>query len=400
MIVIEPTAGQLSVNVFGEFTLADFKEFEQAVNEKSQFAQSLNLRIDLRQMTDFTIDMVLEDIEFTREHPHAFHKIAVISDSQWVSWGAWLTQIFVDARVHVFTEEADAHAWLNTLFAFFDTHISCSQLAELMSIPNADYVIFDCRHRLDDADYGQRAYESAHLPDAFFMHLERDLSHLGDPKNGRHPLPEIREFVQKIRACGVSSDTQVIVYDDMNGVIAARLWWMLKFVGHEHAAVLNGGWQRWLKKELPTSSKKPVNTNAMFNPKIRTQYVFSLAEVIENLEMPRFLLVDSRSADRFAGTNETIDAAAGHIPGAKNRFFGKNLKEDGTFLSKEELHNDFVALLDGKSPSETVFYCGSGVSACHNLLAMHIAGLEGAKLYVGSWSEWCADPARPIAGAT
>ena len=274
------------------------------------------------------------------------------------------------------------------------TIVCCSELAAHLN--DADWRVFDCRHQLSDAGYGEKAYAAGHLPGAFFMHLDRDLSGLKTGKNGRHPLPDPQQLAAKLGAAGVSRQTQVVVCDDAGGMMAGRLWWLLRWLGHDKVAVLDGGIGQWLKEGRPLSSEVPTSKPADFSV-VQRDWVVSADDVLANIERGEFCVIDARAPDRFRGENETMDPVGGHIPGARNRFFRDNLDADGYFRSAAELRNDYLGLLAGVEPAQVVMQCGSGVTACHNLLAMEIAGLHGAKLYAGSWSEWCSDPARPVA---
>ena len=276
----------------------------------------------------------------------------------------------------------------------FTTIISCEQLAAHLDDP--DWRVIDCRHQLSDVGYGERAYAEAHLPGAFFMHLDRDLSSAMTGSNGRHPLPDPQVLANKLGAVGISRQTQVVVYDDAEGMVAGRLWWMLRWLGHEKVALLDGGFNRWIKEGRPLTKEVPKSASAVLEFVLR-DWVVTADAVLANIEAGDFVVVDARAADRFRGENETIDPVGGHIPGARNRFFRDNLDADGLFRPAAELRREFLALLAGVAPDQAVMQCGSGVSACHNLIALEIAGLHGAKLYAGSWSEWCSNPARPVA---
>jgi len=264
------------------------------------------------------------------------------------------------------------------------------------------WVIIDCRHNLADPLAGQRAYEAGHIPGAFFLHLDYDLAGPNTGKNGRHPLPNPDELARKLMNLGVGPETQVVAYDDAGGAYAARLWWLLRWMGHETVAVLDGGFSQWLADHysVETGQRQPASNNIVDISTLShpDQDVWFPIEVVEsNLQSQTFLLVDARSPDRFRGENETIDPVGGHIPGAINRFFRQNLSEEGLFKSADQLSIEWAEILAGRSPETIICQCGSGVTACHNLLALEMAGFHGAKLYPGSWSEWCAEPARPIA---
>ena len=274
------------------------------------------------------------------------------------------------------------------------TLVSCDDLATHLNDPG--WRIFDCRHQLSDVGFGEKAYAEGHLPGAFFLHLDRDLSSPPTGSNGRHPLPDPQILAKKLGAVGVSRETQVGVYDDAGGMMAGRLWWMLRWLGHDRVALLDGGINQWVKEGRPLSTARPSSTPAVFAVDKR-DWLVGTAEVLANIERAELCVVDARAPERFRGENETLDPVGGHIPEARNRFFRNNLDGDGCFRSAAELRSDFLGLFAGVEPAQVVMQCGSGVSACHNLLAMEIAGLHGAKLYAGSWSEWCADPARPVA---
>lgn len=257
------------------------------------------------------------------------------------------------------------------------------------------WVVVDCRHDLANPEAGAAAYGSGHIPGAVFLHLDRDLSGPKTGRNGRHPLPAPEILVQRLEAAGISDVTQVVAYDDCGGMMAGRLWWLLRWLGHDQVALLDGGLQAWLNAGQPLVTESPLPNPGHLSPILR-DWVVDVDDVLAGLGSADRLILDARAPDRFRGENESIDPAAGHIPGARNRFFRNNLDGDGRFKSPEELRRDFLALFQGVPPEHVVHQCGSGVSACHNLLAMEIAGLSGSRLYAGSWSEWCADPERPV----
>lgn len=276
----------------------------------------------------------------------------------------------------------------------FRTLIDAPTLDSLRGQPGLRIV--DCRHDLADPAAGRRAYAEAHLPGAVFMHLDEDMSGACTGRNGRHPLPGQAVFAARLGELGIGLEDQVVAYDDVGGAIAGRLWWMLRWIGHERAAVLDGGLRAWRAAGLPLESVAP-SLPVVIHPVAPSMVAtVDAAGVREGLANRSFIVIDARSPDRFAGENETLDPVAGHIPGALNRFFRNNLA-DGRFRPADELRSGFEALMAGRAPTEVVHQCGSGVTACHNLLAMEVAGLPGAQLYPGSWSEWCADPLRPVA---
>jgi thiosulfate/3-mercaptopyruvate sulfurtransferase len=264
--------------------------------------------------------------------------------------------------------------------------------AELAAHP--EWRVFDCRHDLAKPALGEEQYLEAHLPGALFAHLDRDLSAPKTGRNGRHPLPQPEVFISWLGKRGLKPSDQVVCYDAGNGAMAARLWWMLRWIGHEAVAVLDGGLAKWLAEKRPVSAEVPrfEPSQYLLNRKPRGQVSLSEVERHGN----EILLVDARAPARYRGEQEPIDPVAGRIPGARNRFNMDNVSPQGTFKSAEQLQREFQAVLGGCAPSEVVHYCGSGVAACHNLLAMELAGLPGGRLFAGSWSEWSADPKRPV----
>jgi thiosulfate/3-mercaptopyruvate sulfurtransferase len=214
--------------------------------------------------------------------------------------------------------------------------------------------------------------------------------------NGRHPLPHPDTFALRVGALGVDNAKQVVAYDAAGGAFAARLWWMLRWIGHSAVAVLDGGWQAWLEAANPVTAERPVVQSATYTRRSRPQLAVDATYVAGHLEDPQFALIDARAPDRFRGQNETLDPVGGHIPGALNRFFRSNLDATGRFKAPESLRQEFASVLGDRSAASAVHQCGSGVTACHNLLAMEHAGLTGSRLYPGSWSEWVSDPSRPV----
>jgi thiosulfate/3-mercaptopyruvate sulfurtransferase len=276
----------------------------------------------------------------------------------------------------------------------FDTLVSVDELAAHLSDP--DWIVFDCRHDLVDTGSGRRAYAQAHIPGARFLHLDDDLSGPKTGANGRHPLPDPARFCARLAALGMANGKQVVGYDASGGCYAARLWWMLRWVGHDRVAVLDGGWDAWQQAELAVTAQPPVIIPRAFSGNAHDHAV-DTNFILNELGQSCSRVIDARSPDRFRGENEMLDPVGGHIPGALNRFFKDNLAADGRFRPAAELKQEFSALLDALPPTQAVHQCGSGVTACHNLLAMEIAGLHGSKLYPGSWSEWCSNPQRPVA---
>jgi thiosulfate/3-mercaptopyruvate sulfurtransferase len=269
------------------------------------------------------------------------------------------------------------------------TLVSTAELHENL----AAWRVFDCRHDLAKPRLGAEQYRESHIPGALFADMERDLSAPKTGANGRHPLPDAGAFIAWLGQQGVKPSNQVVCYDSANGVMASRLWWMLRWIGHDAAAVLDGGLAKWLAEKRPVSKEIARFGHVTYPVRAPSNLSVDAAFVEESLG--KALLLDARSPARFRGEQEPIDPVAGHIPGAKNRFSNDNVAADGTFKPKDVLKKEFLAILGDRSASEVVNYCGSGVSACHNLLAMERAGLTGARLYPGSWSEWISDPKRP-----
>ena len=281
-----------------------------------------------------------------------------------------------------------------------DALIETEVLAAHLDDPT--WVVCDCRSVLTDPEAGPRLYAQSHIPGARHLHLERDLSGLLTPDTGRHPLPDPVQLAAIFGRIGIGADTQVVAYDDAGGAYAARLWWLLRWLGHNQVAVLNGGWQQWLKEERPVTAEPPRVQPREFACREPDRGAWlSTAEVLELVRGRKHgLLLDARGPTRFSGAEEPIDPVAGHVPGALNLPFAANLAQDGRFKCPAELRQRFEPLLHGRRADELVNMCGSGVTACHNLLAMEAAGLKGGRLYAGSWSEWIRDPARPVAKAT
>ena len=255
-------------------------------------------------------------------------------------------------------------------------------------------VVVDCRHDLARPEAGEAAWREGHVPGALFMHLDRDLSAPKTGRNGRHPLPAPADFAALLGRLGITPQHRVVACDDAGGMFAARLWWMLRWIGHPEAAVLDGGLAAWQAAggALETGVRVLPACHYPVGPVAPT---VDAADLLANLDGGPLLLVDARAPDRFRGENETLDPVGGHSPGAVNRFFRLNLEADGRFRSADALRTEWRALIGGRDPASLVMQCGSGVTACHNLLALEVAGLHGARLYPGSWSEWCSDPSRP-----
>jgi thiosulfate/3-mercaptopyruvate sulfurtransferase len=274
------------------------------------------------------------------------------------------------------------------------TILSTDELAR--ELANPALVIVDCRYNLSDPEAGEVAYGTAHIPGAFFLHLERDLSGAKTGSNGRHPLPAIEDLAATLGRIGIDAGKQVVAYDQNSGMWASRLWWMLQWLGHDRAAVLDGGMDKWLAERRPVRTDLPVAQRTTFYPQ-PPRPVATAGEILRHLDDGTLTVLDARAPERFRGDIEPIDPVAGHIPGALSRPYAANLTPRGTFKSAQALRCEFEAQLDHRMPASVVHQCGSGVTACHNALAMAIAGLYGSRLYPGSWSEWSSDPARPVA---
>lgn len=275
--------------------------------------------------------------------------------------------------------------------------ISASALASRLD--DAHLRIFDVRHSLTDHGLGRREFDEGHVPGAYYLDHETQLAAPRSGTNGRHPLPTRQAFASLMREHGVTPDTDVVIYDASGGMFSAHLWWMLRWLGHDRAQVLDGGWQTWQSGGYPTEDGATELVLAASDRSWPTPLanVIDVAAVVANIKHPAFTMLDARAANRYRGEVEPMDPVAGHIPGALNRPNTENLQEDGRFKSPEVLKREFDMLLAGRSPKDIVHQCGSGITACHNLLAMELAGARGSRLYAGSWSEWCADSARPVA---
>lgn len=277
----------------------------------------------------------------------------------------------------------------------YNTLITSKQLNP--HIDRSTWAIMDCRFDLYDQTKGEREYTENHIPGAVYAHLERDLSAPPTGSNGRHPLPTPESLSAVFTRWGIGSDVQVVAYDATGGPFASRLWWCLRFLGHEAVAVLDGGYHSWKKAGFLTQDEEENRSPRTFIPLIQTNMRADNATLMSQIGSPSSLLLDARAPERFRGEKEPLDPVAGHIPGAINRFWEYNLDNAGQFLPPEVLRTQFEVLFGETSPQSIISYCGSGVTSCHNLLAMEYAGLHGARLYPGSWSEWCADPTRPVA---
>lgn len=278
----------------------------------------------------------------------------------------------------------------------FNTIINATQLAERLDDPN--WVIVDSRFKLAAPAQGEKDYELAHIPGAVYAHLDRDLSGpIVKGVTGRHPLPSVEKITQVFSRLGIDSAIQVVAYDDLGGALAAgRVWWLLRWLGHEAVAVLDGGWQMWVKGGYPVRHGKEQRKPREFLPQPRNELVVTTEELDSMRNDPAFRVLDARAADRYRGENETIDPVPGHIPGAISAPYADNLNPDGTFRDMRSLKERFMKMVGGVPSDHVVNYCGSGVTSTHNILAMVEAGLGESRLYAGSYSEWITDPKRPV----
>lgn len=276
------------------------------------------------------------------------------------------------------------------------TLISSAELAMLYETSRCPLLVADCRFELADTARGEQAWVEAHLPNAVYAHLDRDLSDLSKTGLGRHPLPDPESFAALLARWGWTPETQVVAYDDAGGAVAARLWWMLRLFGHHDTAILDGGIPAWVAAGLPLTHDTPLIAACSVDVDLDPNQIIYTAELEQALAMGRVLLLDARAAVRFRGEVETIDKVAGHVPGARNRPYTENLGPDGGFKSAGELREEFATILGDFTPDHVVHMCGSGVTACHNLLAMEHAGLTGSRVFAPSWSGWIADAHRPV----
>ena len=278
------------------------------------------------------------------------------------------------------------------------TLVDTATLAAHLDDPH--WVVVDCRFILTDPDAGRRSYAVGHIPGARYAHLDADLAGPITATSGRHPLPDPDTLARKLGAWGIGNDTQVVVYDDSFGSIAARLWWLLRWLGHEQVALLDGGIPKWKREGRAITDQVVTVTPTRFVPRVNDALRVDAAMVERIRTQPGSRLIDVRAEERFSGEREMLDRVAGHVPGARNVPFDDNLDNPGTYLAPETLRTLYADVLGNAAPADTVVMCGSGVTACHTLLALEHAGLSGARLYVGSWSEWIRDPARPVATGT
>ena len=285
-------------------------------------------------------------------------------------------------------------------YFMYTTLITATELRQ--HLDDANFVIVDCRFELSidggRSEAGRAAYRQSHIPGAVYAHLNEDLSGPITATSGRHPLPDARKLMHTLGRWGIDSEKQVVVYDWDNGAMAAaRLWWLLRWLGHEKVAVLDGGFRHWQAAGFETSSATFTPSVAEFNGMPQASMIADASEVAVQAQQPDWRVLDARAPERFAGKAEPIDAVAGHVPGAVNFPMTLNMQGDGHWQPAATLRTQFVATLGNVNGTHTIAMCGSGVTACHNLLALEIAGIHGAKLYPGSWSEWIRDASRPVA---
>ncbi|MDB5803631.1 MAG: Rhodanese-like protein [Betaproteobacteria bacterium] len=277
----------------------------------------------------------------------------------------------------------------------YTTIVDASVLSRHLDDPN--WIVLDCQHDLMKPGWGREAYAAGHIPGAQFVSLDDDLAGAKNGSNGRHPLPSVESLTALFSRLGISEGKQVVVYDSAQSMYAGRAWWCLKWMGHQAVAVLDGGLGKWKLDGRALSTDMPAARPATFVARINAAIKVEGDEVAARMKDGSARIIDARAPDRYDGSAETIDPVGGHIPGAVNRFWKSNVNPDGTFKPAAVLRAEFEALLAGKTPAEVIQQCGSGVTALHNFVAMEIAGLSGSRLYPGSWSEWCANPARPVA---
>ena len=278
---------------------------------------------------------------------------------------------------------------------YINTLVTTEDLARHLDDP--DWIIFDCRFTLTDSEGGRQSYAKNHIPGAHYAHLDDDLAAPIGPETGRHPLPDPKVLAEKLCAWGVGVNKQVVVYDDSFGAMAVRMWWLLRWLGHPAVALLDGGFPKWAREMRPLTQDVPEKRKGNCACLPEPTQIVRVDEVMQASQTGDALIIDARPERRFSGEYEPLDPVAGHIPGSINWSFEENMDIDGTFMPPEALREQYQALLKGRPAWQVIHSCGSGVTACHNLLAMEIAGLPGSRLYPGSWSEWITDPTRPVA---
>lgn len=277
----------------------------------------------------------------------------------------------------------------------YNTIISAQQLNEI--IDNDNVRVFDCRFSLKDPQGGLKNYRAGHLPNAQFADMDTQLSSAMTETSGRHPLPEVEIFINQLKEWGINNDTQIVAYDDISGAFAARLWWMLRWVGHDNVAVLDGGMQKWTDAGFGVSQDEVNFAQGSFSGAANMQWLVDIDTVQSELAAGQITLIDARSADRFTAKDQKTDPVPGHVPGSTSLPFPGNLTKDGLFESPAVIKQRFTNTIQDQPITNVVNMCGSGVTACHNLLAQAVAGLPPTKIFIGSWSQWIRDPTRPIA---
>ena len=277
----------------------------------------------------------------------------------------------------------------------YNTIISAQDLNSIISDDNVR--VFDCRFSLKDPQGGLKCYQAGHLPNTQFADMDTQLSSAMTDTSGRHPLPDPEVFVEQLRAWGINNDTQVIAYDDMKGAFAARLWWMMRWVGHNNVAVLNGGMEKWTEQGYALNQDNVEVPRGNFTGQANMEWLVDIDTVSSELEAGNITLIDARAADRFTAKDDKTDPVPGHIPGSTNLPFGGNLTSDGLMQAPDAIKQRFEKVIKDRPVDDVINMCGSGVTACHNLLAQAIAGMPPMKIFIGSWSQWIRDPSRPVA---
>ena len=276
----------------------------------------------------------------------------------------------------------------------YNTIISAQELKAI--IDNDNVRVFDCRFSLKDPRGGLKNYQAGHLPMAQFADMDTQLSSAMTETSGRHPLPEPEVFLTQLKQWGINNDTQVIAYDDISGAFAARLWWMMRWMGHEKVAVLNGGMQKWTEQGYDMSQQDYQYSPGNFSGNANMGWLVDIEVVRSELNANNITLIDARAADRFSGKDKKTDPVPGHVPGAQNLPFGGNLTKEGLFETPDIISQRFTNIIQDQPLTKVVNMCGSGVTACHNLLAQAVAGMPPTKIFIGSWSQWIRDPSRPV----
>ena len=264
------------------------------------------------------------------------------------------------------------------------------------NINNKDFIIFDTRCDIKDRGYGIDSYTEGHIENSIFVDVDTDLASEKQARTGRHPLPQVEVFCEKLSHWGMHNNKQVVVYDDAGGAFAGRLWWMMKWLGHDNVAVLNGGLNSWVKNGNKLVTSPTIFEKSSFEPNVRPDMVASLADVENAQYGMSTILLDARSKERYEGISDPVDPIAGHVPGAISHPLGTNLDRTGKFKTKEELKHNFNKISSELNEKDIISMCGSGITACHNILALEMCGVKNVKLYVGSWSEWITDPNRTV----